>query len=431
MTIKKSSFWLNCFKSQEPISLKELVPENKDKPVALKNSVKRISYNDLSSSVLSEDISNSLAGSNLYVFTLAELKVITQTFSSSNFLGEGGFGPVHKGFIDDKLRPGLMAQPVAVKLLDLEGGQGHREWLTEVIFLGQLRHPHLVKLIGYCCEDEHRLLVYEYMPRGSLENQLFRRFSVSLPWSTRMKIALGAAKGLAFLHETKNPVIYRDFKASNILLDSDYTAKLSDFGLARDGPEGDDSHVSTRVMGTHGYAAPEYLMTGHLTPASDVYSFGVVLVELLTGRKSMDKNRPNREQNIAEWARPQLRGSRKLCRILDPRLECQYSEIGAQKAAELAYQCLSRRPKARPTMSMIVETLEPLTVFNDMPVGTFFYSAPNVSTKSPIASPKKVLKDGRKISANEHHNSQQDRKHRRTRSQTVHSETNLYKNLSY
>ncbi|XP_071701206.1 serine/threonine-protein kinase RIPK-like [Rutidosis leptorrhynchoides] len=432
MTIKKSSSWLNCFKIQEPVSVKKLGTVNKDEAVALKNSPKRISYNDLSSSMLSEDLSNSLAGSNLYVFTLAELKVITQTFSSSNFLGEGGFGPVHKGFIDDKLRPGLKAQPVAVKLLDLEGGQGHREWLTEVIFLGQLRHPHLVKLIGYCCEDEHRLLVYEYMPRGSLENQLFRRFSVSLPWSTRMKIALGAAKGLAFLHEAKNPVIYRDFKASNILLDSDYTAKLSDFGLARDGPEGDDSHVSTRVMGTHGYAAPEYLMTGHLTAASDVYSFGVVLVELLTGRKSMDKSRPNREQNLAEWARPQLRGSRKLCRILDPRLESQYSEIGAQKAAELAYQCLSHRPKARPTMSMIVETLEPLTVFNDMPVGTFVYSAPAVCTKSPIASPKKeVLKNG-KNDINRHHNDhQQDRKHRRTRSPSVHSETDLYKNVSY
>ncbi|KAJ6825241.1 putative serine/threonine-protein kinase PBL15 [Iris pallida] len=157
---------------------------------------------------------------------------------------------------------GLRAQAVAVKLLDVEGLQGHREWLAEVIFLGQLRHPHLVKLIGYCCEDEERLLVYEFMPRGSLENHLFKRLSTTLPWGTRLKIAIGAAKGLAFLHGAEKPVIYRDFKTSNILLDSDFTAKLSDFGLAKMGPEGEDTHVTTRVMGTHGYAAPEYVMTG-------------------------------------------------------------------------------------------------------------------------------------------------------------------------
>ncbi|KAJ0676734.1 putative protein kinase RLK-Pelle-RLCK-VIIa-2 family [Helianthus annuus] len=191
-----------------------------------------------------------------------------------------------------------------------------------------------------------------------------------------MKIALGAAKGLAFLHEAKKPVIYRDFKASNILLDSDYKAKLSDFGLAKDGPEGDDTHVSTRVMGTHGYAAPEYLMTGHLTAASDVYSFGVVLLELLTGRKSLDKSRPNREQNLADWARPQLKCPRKLSRIIDPRLEGMYSESGAEKAAQLAYQCLSHRPKARPNMSTVVKTLEPLQDFNEVNVAPFVYTAP-------------------------------------------------------
>ncbi|CAL0330277.1 unnamed protein product [Lupinus luteus] len=343
------------------------------------DSLNRISVTDLSfpSTTLSEDLSISLAGSNLHVFTLAELKIITQGFSSSNFLGEGGFGPVHKGFIDDKLRPGLKAQTVAVKLLDLDGSQGHREWLTEVVFLGQLRHPHLVKLIGYCCEEEHRLLVYEYLPRGSLENQLFRRYSASLPWSTRMKIAVGAAKGLAFLHEAQKPVIYRDFKASNILLDSDYGAKLSDFGLAKDGPEGDDTHVSTRVMGTQGYAAPEYVMTGHLTAMSDVYSFGVVLLEILTGRRSVEKGRPQREQNLVEWSRPYLNDSRKLSRIMDPRLEGQYSEIGAKKAAALAYLCLSHRPRSRPTMTTVVKTLEPLQDFDDIPIGPFVYTVPS------------------------------------------------------
>ncbi|KAJ7955991.1 Kinase-like protein [Quillaja saponaria] len=392
MKITLKSILLSCYKGECPS------PKPKKK-VAKQISLKRISISDLShpSSTLTEDLSISLAGSNLHVFTLAELKVITQSFSSTNFLGEGGFGPVHKGFIDDKLRPGLKAQPVAVKLLDLDGTQGHREWLTEVIFLGQLRHAHLVKLIGYCCEEEHRLLVYEYMPRGSLENQLFRRYCVSLPWSTRMKIAFGAAKGLLFLHETDKPVIYRDFKASNILLDSDYTAKLSDFGLAKDGPEGSDTHVSTRVMGTHGYAAPEYIMTGHLTAKSDVYSFGVVLLELLTGRRSMDKSRPKREQNLAEWARPMLNDSRRLGRIMDPRLEGQYSEMGARKAAALAYLCLSHRPNQRPTMSTVVKTLEPLKDFKEIPIGAFVYTVPSDDSSmkelKDCEAPKEVKKE--------------------------------------
>ncbi|XP_025792872.1 serine/threonine-protein kinase RIPK-like isoform X2 [Panicum hallii] len=222
----------------------------------------RLSFTELSGMVSPEDLSLSLVGSNLHVFTIAELRAVTRDFSMTNFIGEGGFGPVYKGYVDDKTKPGLRALPVAVKLLDLEGGQGHTEWLTEVICLGQLRHPHLVKLIGYCYEDEHRLLVYEFMTRGSLEKHLFKKYAASLPWSTRLKIAIGAAKGLAFLHEAEKPVIYRDFKTSNILLDSDFKAKLSDFGLAKDGPEDDETHVSTRVMGTQGYAAPEYIMTG-------------------------------------------------------------------------------------------------------------------------------------------------------------------------
>ncbi|EPS67912.1 hypothetical protein M569_06861, partial [Genlisea aurea] len=374
-----------CFKAEAP-------DPKAHKKTASQISFHRIPLTDLSSSTLSEELSISLAGSNLHAFTLQELKIITQNFSSSNFLGEGGFGPVHKGFIDDKLRPGLKAQPVAVKLLDLDGGQGHREWLTEVVFLGQLRHRNLVKLIGYCCEEEHRLLVYEYMPRGSLENQLFRRFSVSLPWSTRMKIAIGAAKGLGFLHEAENPVIFRDFKASNILLDSDFTAKLSDFGLAKDGPDGDDTHVSTRILGTHGYAAPEYILTGHLTAASDVYSFGVVLLELITGRKSVDKSRPSREQNLVEWAKPMLKNPRRLPRVIDPRLEGQYPEAGAQKAAELAYQCLSQRPKLRPTIRQVIQILETLKDLDDMQIGTYVFSV-STTTDSDSSSKDKETKN--------------------------------------
>ncbi|PIN18640.1 Serine/threonine protein kinase [Handroanthus impetiginosus] len=313
-----------------------------------------------------EDLRRSTATNPLTVFTFNELKIITENFRQDYMLGGGGFGSVYKGYISEDLREGLEPIPVAVKVHDGDNSyQGHREWLAEVIFLGQLSHPNLVKLIGYCCEDEHRVLIYEYMSRGSVENNLFSRVLLPLPWSTRMKIAFGAAKGLAFLHEAEKPVIYRDFKTSNILLDQDYNAKLSDFGLAKDGPVGDKSHVSTRIMGTYGYAAPEYIMTGHLTPRSDVYSFGVVLLELLTGRKSLDKSRPPREQNLTDWAVPLLKEKKKLLNIVDPRLEGDYPIKGVHKAAMLAYHCLNRNPKARPLMRDIVDSLEPLQYSSD------------------------------------------------------------------
>nr|CAN77488.1 hypothetical protein VITISV_020249 [Vitis vinifera] len=314
-----------------------------------------------------EDLRRDSAANPLIVFTFNELKQITGNFRQDYVLGGGGFGSVYKGFVTEDLMEGHQPLPVAVKVHDGDNSfQGHREWLAEVIFLGQLSHPNLVKLIGYCCEDEHRVLVYEYMARGSVENNLFSRVLLPLSWYIRMKIAFGAAKGLAFLHDAEKPVIYRDFKTSNILLDLDYNPKLSDFGLAKDGPEGDKSHVSTRIMGTYGYAAPEYIMTGHLSPRSDVYSFGVVLLELLTGRKSLDKSRPAREQNLTDWALPLLREKKKLLNIIDPRLEGDYPVKGVHKAAMLAYHCLNRNPKARPLMRDIVDSLEPLQVATDV-----------------------------------------------------------------
>ncbi|PON33511.1 Mitogen-activated protein kinase kinase kinase [Parasponia andersonii] len=306
-----------------------------------------------------------LQSSNLKSFSLADLKMATRNFRPDSVLGEGGFGSVFKGWIDENsfaaTKPGT-GMVIAVKRLNQDGFQGHKEWLAEVNYLGQLYHPHLVKLIGYCLEDEHRLLVYEFMPRGSLENHLFRRGSYFQPlsWNLRLKVALGAAKGLAFLHSAETKVIYRDFKTSNILLDSNYNAKLSDFGLAKDGPTGDKSHVSTRVMGTYGYAAPEYLATGHLTAKSDVFSFGVVLLEMLSGRRAVDKNRPSGEHNLVEWAKPYLANKRKIFRILDNRLEGQYPMDVAHKAATLALRCLSTEAKFRPNMAEVVTDLEQL-----------------------------------------------------------------------
>ncbi|KAF5443284.1 hypothetical protein F2P56_035853 [Juglans regia] len=304
-----------------------------------------------------------LSSSNVKPFTFNELKNATRNFRPDSLLGEGGFGYVFKGWIDEHTlsaaKPGS-GLVVAVKKLKFDGFQGHKEWLTEVNYLGQLHHQNLVKLIGYCLEGENRLLVYEFMPKGSLENHLFRRGPQPLSWAIRVKVAIGAARGLCFLHDAKSQVIYRDFKASNILLDAEFNAKLSDFGLAKEGPTGDRTHVSTRVMGTHGYAAPEYVATGRLTAKSDVYSFGVVLLELLSGRRAVDNTKVGIDQNLVDWAKPYLCDKRKLFRIMDTKLEGQYPKKGAYMAATLASQCLRSEAKVRPRMAEVLATLEEL-----------------------------------------------------------------------
>ncbi|RCV11859.1 hypothetical protein SEVIR_2G229900v4 [Setaria viridis] len=390
----------------------------KDSP----RSSSRMSFTSLSSSEMlsPEDLSLTLSGSNLHAFTYAELRAATANFSRANYLGCGGFGPVYRGAVDEALRPGLRAQDVAIKYLDLEGGtQGHKEWLAEVFFLGQLRHKNLVKLIGYCYEAEHRMLVYEYMSFGSLENHLFKSINGALPWMTRMKIAVGAAKGLAFLHDADPPVIYRDFKASNILLDSDYNTKLSDFGLAKDGPQGDETHVTTRVMGTHGYAAPEYILTGHLTAKSDVYSFGVVLLELLSGRQSVDRARRPREQNLVDWARPYLKHPDRLYRVMDPALECQYSCRGAEVAAIVAYKCLSQNPKSRPTMREVVKALEPVLGMDDFfPAGPFVFT---ISVEDDKVVGVKVEVEEKKPHRPQQHQSHQDRHRQKYPNSSIHA----------
>ncbi|XP_074573526.1 putative serine/threonine-protein kinase PBL3 [Curcuma longa] len=304
-----------------------------------------------------------LSSSQLKAFTFIDLKNATRNFRPDSLLGEGGFGYVYKGWIDEQTfsasKPGC-GMAVAVKKLKPESFQGHKEWLTEVDYLGQLHHPNLVKLIGYCSEGDNKLLVYEFMPKGSLENHLFRRGAQPLSWVTRIKVAIGAARGLTFLHDAESQIIYRDFKASNILLDSEFNAKLSDFGLAKAGPTGDKTHVSTQVIGTHGYAAPEYIATGRLSVKADVYSFGVVLLELLSGRRAVDKLKMGIEQNLIEWVRPSLGDKRKLYRIMDTSLEGQYPKQGAIAVSILALQCISHDPKQRPKMSDVLASLEHL-----------------------------------------------------------------------
>lgn len=307
---------------------------------------------------------------NLRCYTYSELRSATRNFRPDTMVGEGGFGRVFKGWVDgetyapSKVGIGIT---VAVKKSNRDSPQGLKEWQAEVNFLGKFSHPNLVRLVGYCWEDREFLLVYEYMTKGSLENHLFKKGAEPLPWSTRIKIATGAAQGLAFLHTTEKSVIYRDFKSANILLDGDFNAKLSDFGLAKLGPANGDSHVSTGVVGTYGYAAPEYIATGHLYVKSDVYGFGVVLLEMITGLRVLDTNRPGSQHNLVDWARPALPDKRKLRKIMDPRLEHDYPSKGATKAAELILSCLEPDPKNRPDMLEVMASLQEISAIKTKP----------------------------------------------------------------
>ncbi|XP_043700721.1 serine/threonine-protein kinase PCRK1-like isoform X2 [Telopea speciosissima] len=319
---------------------------------------------------------------NLRVFTYSELKTATRNFNRSLMIGEGGFGCVYRGMIKSSEDPQNKLD-VAVKQLSKRGLQGHKEWVTEVNVLGVVEHPNLVKLVGYSAEDDERgiqrLLVYEYMPNRSVEDHLSPRSLTTLPWAMRLKIAQDAARGLTYLHEKMDfQIIFRDFKASNILLDDQWNAKLSDFGLARQGPSEGLSHVSTAVVGTIGYAAPEYIQTGRLTAKSDVWSYGVFLYELITGRRPLDRNLPKSEQKLLEWVRPYLSDMKKFRLIIDPRLEGKYSLKSVQKLASVANRCLVRHPKARPKMSEVLEMVDQIVAATD--VGS---SGPPMSSLSP------------------------------------------------
>ncbi|KAH7286458.1 hypothetical protein KP509_32G008100 [Ceratopteris richardii] len=286
-------------------------------------------------------------------FTFKELAAATKSFKEECLIGEGGFGRVYRGRLDN-------GQKVAIKQLDRNGLQGNREFLVEVLMLSLLHHPNLVNLIGYCADGDQRLLVYEFMSLGSLEDCLYDLVPDKEPldWNTRMKIAAGAAKGLEYLHDKANPpVIYRDLKSSNILLDVGFHPKLSDFGLAKLGPVGDRTHVSTRVMGTYGYCAPEYAMTGQLTLKSDVYSFGVVLLELITGRKAIDNTRATGEHNLVAWARPLFKDRKKFPQMADPMLGGRYPTRGLYQALAVAAMCLQEQAAHRPLIGDVVTAL--------------------------------------------------------------------------
>ncbi|KAL8262217.1 hypothetical protein R6Q59_026266 [Mikania micrantha] len=285
-----------------------------------------------------------------------ELKEATNNFEHSSLLGEGGFGRVFRGVLNDGTH-------VAIKRLSTGGQQGDKEFLVEVEMLSRLHHRNLVKLVGYYSnrDNSENLLCYELVPNGSLEAWLHGLLGVNYPldWDTRMKIALDAARGLAYLHEDSQPsVIHRDFKASNILLENNFHAKVADFGLAKHAPEGRATHLSTRVMGTFGYVAPEYAMTGHLLVKSDVYSYGVVLLELLTGRKPVDMTQPSGQENLVSWSRPILRDKDRLEELADPKLGGKYPIEDLARVCTIAAACVALEANQRPTMGEVVQSLK-------------------------------------------------------------------------
>ncbi|CAF1794829.1 unnamed protein product [Brassica oleracea var. botrytis] len=315
------------------------------------------------------DEAEQLEETTLKTFTFRELATATKNFRQECLLGEGGFGRVYKG----TLQP--TGRVVAVKQLDKHGLHGNKEFQAEVLSLGRLDHPNLVKLVGYCADGDQRLLVYDYVTGGSLQNHLHEPKSDREPmdWTTRMQIAYGAAQGLDYLHDKVNPpVIYRDLKASNVLLDDDLCPKLSDFGLHKLGPGTGDKMVAltSRVMGTYGYSAPEYTRGGNLTLKSDVYSFGVVLLELITGRRALDTTRPNDEQNLVSWAQPLFGDPKRYPDMADPVLENKFSERGLNQAVAIASMCVQEEATTRPLISDVMVALSFLSMSKEDGVPT-------------------------------------------------------------
>ncbi|TMX04048.1 hypothetical protein EJD97_011748 [Solanum chilense] len=296
---------------------------------------------------------------NVTLFSYKQLRIATDDFSTLNKIGEGGFGSVYKG----RLKSGKMA---AIKVLSSESKQGVREFLTEIKVISDVDHENLVKLYGCCIEDDHRILVYNYLENNSLAQTLLGggHSSIQFSWRTRTKICIGVAKGLAYLHEQVKPhIIHRDIKASNILLDKDLTPKISDFGLAKLIPP-NATHVSTRVAGTIGYLAPEYAIRGQATRKSDVYSYGVLLIEIVTGRCNTNSRLPIDEQYLLErtW---QLYERNELVMLVDTSLDGDFDAEQACRYLKIGLLCTQDALKLRPSMSTILKMLNGEMEVND------------------------------------------------------------------
>lgn len=285
-------------------------------------------------------------------YTLRELEEATNGFTPENVIGEGGYGIVYHGVLEDKTN-------IAVKNLLNNRGQAEREFKVEVEAIGRVRHKNLVRLLGYCAEGAHRMLVYEYVDNGNLEQWLHGEVGPVSPlsWDIRMNIILGTAKGLMYLHEGLEPkVVHRDVKASNILLDKQWTPKVSDFGLAKLlGSE--RTYVTTRVMGTFGYVAPEYASTGMLNERSDVYSFGILIMEIISGRVPVDYSRPPGEVNLIEWLKVMV-SNRNTDGVIDPKMPEPPNSRALKRTLLVALRCVDPDSTKRPKMGHVIHMLE-------------------------------------------------------------------------
>ncbi|XP_020532916.1 cold-responsive protein kinase 1 isoform X2 [Jatropha curcas] len=298
---------------------------------------------------------------NVKQYTYRELKNATEGFSPANKIGEGGFGSVYKG----RLKDGKIA---AIKVLSAESRQGAKEFLTEINVISEIEHENLVKLYGCCVEENHRILVYNFLENNSLAQTLLgvghTQSNIQFSWRTRTRICIGVARGLAFLHEDLRPhIVHRDIKASNILLDKDLSPKISDFGLAKLIPP-NMTHVSTRVAGTIGYLAPEYAIRGQLTRKADIYSFGVLLVEIVSGRCNTNTRLPIEEQYLLErtW---ELYERRELVGLVDTSLNGDFDAEEACRFLKIGLLCTQDAPRLRPSMSTVVKMLTGEKEVND------------------------------------------------------------------
>ncbi|XP_062076162.1 proline-rich receptor-like protein kinase PERK4 [Humulus lupulus] len=303
-------------------------------------------------------------GFNKSTFTYDELAAATGGFSHENLLGQGGFGYVHKGVLPN-------GKQVAVKSLKSGSGQGEREFQAEVEIISRVHHRHLVSLVGYCIAGGQRMLVYEFVPNNTLEHHLHGKGLPTMDWPTRLRIATGSAKGLGYLHEDCHPrIIHRDIKAANILLDYNFEAMVADFGLAKLSSD-NYTHVSTRVMGTFGYLAPEYASSGKLTEKSDVFSYGVMLLELITGHRPVDPNSAM-DESLVDWARPLLQLALEngvYDELVDKRLEDNYNPHEMARMVACAAASIRHSARKRPRMSQIVRALEGDVSLDDLNEG--------------------------------------------------------------
>ncbi|KAE9585763.1 putative protein kinase RLK-Pelle-RLCK-XVI family [Lupinus albus] len=300
---------------------------------------------------------------NIIQFSFAELENATENFSASNLIGLGGSSYVYRGRLKD-------GSNVAVKKLKYKGRlEDDSEFFTEIELLSRLHHCHLVPLVGYCSElkgkQAQRLLVFEHMTHGNLRDRLDGVFGKNMDWSTRVTIALGAARGLEYLHEAAAPrILHRDVKSTNILLGENWQAKITDLGMAKN-LRGDDiagcPDSPARMQGTFGYFAPEYAIVGRASLESDVFSFGVVLLELISGRQPIHKS-AGKEESLVIWASPRLQDSKRvITELADPRLKGNFPEVEVQMMAYLAKECLLLDPDTRPAMSEVVQILSSIS----------------------------------------------------------------------